>query len=136
MLSEQTPQPMNARPVIEPTLRRTNSGSTAVERQNDISDLEAGPHGVQEKLGPLSPLPGKQQENSENAATNLVDWDGPNDPANPLNKSTAHKWLIMVVVGSATICVTCSSSIASFTYRGMQQDFHISQEVATLSVSM
>jgi hypothetical protein len=39
----------------------------------------------------------------------IVDWQGPDDPENPLKLSTLRKWTILMVLGSATLCVTCAS---------------------------
>jgi len=66
----------------------------------------------------------------------LVDWEGPDDPENPLNLSTLRKWTILMVLGSATLCVTCASSMVASTYDGMMQEFNVSHEVATLALSL
>ncbi|KDQ58732.1 hypothetical protein JAAARDRAFT_128904 [Jaapia argillacea MUCL 33604] len=54
----------------------------------------------------------------------------------PKNFSTFRKWLIVVVVSSSAMCVTCGSGIAPFTEKGIQQDFHISPIVSILSISL
>jgi hypothetical protein len=73
---------------------------------------------------------------SEQKDPNLVDWDGPDDPSNPLNMSEIRKWSIVLVLGTSTLCVTCASSMVANTYRGMQQEFNISHEVATLALTL
>lgn len=78
----------------------------------------------------------KSKLESEKSKQNLVDWDGPDDPRNPLNFSSARKWLIILVVGSATLCVTCTSSMVASTYGGMEREFGVSREVATLGLTL
>ena len=34
--------------------------------------------------------------------TQVVDWDGPNDPQNPMNWSSTHKWAIIALVSTIT----------------------------------
>ncbi|KAJ9104069.1 hypothetical protein QFC20_004646 [Naganishia adeliensis] len=67
---------------------------------------------------------------------NEVTFDGPDDPEDPLNFPTWRKWIIVVTIASASTCVTCASSMAASTYAGLQRSFHISEEVAILTVSL
>ncbi|EPQ55542.1 MFS general substrate transporter [Gloeophyllum trabeum ATCC 11539] len=46
------------------------------------------------------------------------------------------KWLIVLVISSSALCVTCASSIASFSETGIAQSFHVSREVTILSISL
>lgn len=73
-----------------------------------------------------------QEENDPD----LVDWDGPEDPLNPLNTKGWRKWLLIFIVGSATLCTTCASSMVASTYTGMMEEFDISHEVATLALTL
>lgn len=66
----------------------------------------------------------------------LVNWDGDDDPLNPINFTETKKWVIMSTIGTATLACTCASSMVASTYEGMMEDFHISREVATLSLTM
>ncbi|KAF9553357.1 MFS general substrate transporter [Agrocybe pediades] len=63
----------------------------------------------------------------------LVSLDESQDPQ---NMATARKWIIVFVISSAALCVTCASSMASFTEAGAQAEFHVSKEVAILSISL
>ncbi|KII94713.1 hypothetical protein PLICRDRAFT_47737 [Plicaturopsis crispa FD-325 SS-3] len=54
----------------------------------------------------------------------------------PLNKSRFRKWVIVVVISSASLCVTCCSSIAGFTEAGMASEFHVSKEATILGISL
>ncbi|GJJ13985.1 hypothetical protein Clacol_008242 [Clathrus columnatus] len=50
--------------------------------------------------------------------------------------SKLKKHLILLVLFTASTCVTCASSIAGTTEMGIQQSFHISHEVAILGISL
>ncbi|KAI1076475.1 MFS general substrate transporter [Whalleya microplaca] len=64
-----------------------------------------------------------------------VAWDGFDDPMCPQSMSIFHKWLIVVIVGMGSLCVTCASSIYTSTYGQMNPEFRISQIVGTLGLS-
>lgn len=66
----------------------------------------------------------------------LVNWDGDDDPSNPLNFTETRKWVIMMTIGTATLACTCASSMVASTYEGMMEDFNVSREVATLSLTL
>ncbi|KAJ3729655.1 major facilitator superfamily domain-containing protein [Lentinula raphanica] len=54
----------------------------------------------------------------------------------PQSISLARKWLIVLVISSSALCVTCASSAASFTEDGVSETFHVSQEVTILAISL
>ncbi|TFY76597.1 hypothetical protein EWM64_g7414 [Hericium alpestre] len=54
----------------------------------------------------------------------------------PQKKSLLLRWLAVLTISSASVCVTCASSVASFTEAGIQQTFGISKEVAILGISL
>lgn len=66
---------------------------------------------------------------------NLVTWTE-NDPDNPFNWSYPRKAMLLSVVTSCAFCVTCTSSIISNAYQGIQDEFHISRIVAILGLSL
>lgn len=74
--------------------------------------------------------------NTEDEKSNLVGWDGPDDPKNPINFTETKKWTIMIAIGTATLACTCASSMVASTYEGMMEDFNVSREVATLSLTL
>ncbi|KAJ8593269.1 MFS general substrate transporter [Rhizopogon salebrosus TDB-379] len=55
---------------------------------------------------------------------------------NPQNMSLFRRWLAVLVISSAALCVTCASSIAAFTEQGVAQTFHVSREVTVLGISL
>lgn len=67
---------------------------------------------------------------------NLVEWDGPNDPENPLNLPTLRRWGITLSLASMTMWITFSSSVFSVATRTTAAEFHVSTEVTTLGTSL
>ncbi|KUJ19116.1 MFS general substrate transporter [Mollisia scopiformis] len=65
----------------------------------------------------------------------LVKWDD-NDHLNPQNLPVVRKWLITVAVCVGALAVTCGSSIYSAIYDQIIAEFHSSQEVVTLGLSL
>ncbi|RDB22078.1 Efflux pump atB [Hypsizygus marmoreus] len=54
----------------------------------------------------------------------------------PQNLSVITKWTSVIVISCASLCVTCASSVATFTEEGVANEFHISQLVTVLSLSL
>lgn len=65
----------------------------------------------------------------------LVSWI-PNDPRNPMEFSNATKWFITMVVAFVTLAVALVSSAYTGGLLKIMHEFSISQEVATLGVSL
>ncbi|OMP86650.1 putative drug/proton antiporter YHK8 [Diplodia seriata] len=55
---------------------------------------------------------------------------------NPRLMNMARRWLIVVIVSSSSLCVTCASSIYTSTYGQLTSEFHSSRIVATLGLSL
>ncbi|KAF8659474.1 hypothetical protein AX16_001841 [Volvariella volvacea WC 439] len=55
---------------------------------------------------------------------------------NPQNLPPWRKWIAVLVISSASLCVTCASSVAAFTQDGVVNEFRVSHEVAVLSISL
>jgi hypothetical protein len=67
---------------------------------------------------------------------NLIVWDGPNDPENPMNWPTSKKSIVTVVLGLMTFCVTFASSVFSNATIDTAKEFGVSTEVTTLGTSL
>ncbi|GAA5985835.1 hypothetical protein JCM5350_006909 [Sporobolomyces pararoseus] len=50
--------------------------------------------------------------------------------------SLMMRWLCVIVVSSCGFCVTSASSMIAFTYPQVEREFHVSQEVITLGLSL
>lgn len=54
----------------------------------------------------------------------------------PQKMSALRCWIAVLVISSASLCVTCASSVAAFTETGSAETFHVSHEVTILGVSL
>ncbi|KAG7539600.1 hypothetical protein FFLO_03476 [Filobasidium floriforme] len=120
-----TPVPYNSGETHSVTIsdaeRTVRSSSMDAERAGTETLAEAVAGGEDKKMD-LDP--------------NECRFEGEDDPDDPLNIPFWKKWIAVITVGTGAICVTCTSSMASSTYAGIEREFGISQEVAILSVSL
>lgn len=59
-----------------------------------------------------------------------------NDPRNPLHFSFSYKWMATVTMGFATLCVSFCSSAYTGGLPSLMEQFHSSQEVTVLGLTM
>jgi DHA1 family multidrug resistance protein-like MFS transporter len=78
----------------------------------------------------------KKQKEEKQEDPSLVEWDGVNDPENPMNWKASKKWLITVMFGLLTFCVTFASSVFSNATEATAIEFGVSTEVTTLGTSL
>ncbi|KAJ6621329.1 MFS polyamine transporter [Mycena sp. CBHHK59/15] len=72
-----------------------------------------------------------------NDTTILVDWDGPDDPQNPLNWSYEHKWAATIAVSSFTFISPISSSMIAPASAQLASQFGITDSaVVALTTSV
>lgn len=60
----------------------------------------------------------------------------PNDPENPKNWSKAYKWYCTMVVAITCFVVAFASSVITADIKGVCDEFHVSEEVALLSITV
>lgn len=65
-----------------------------------------------------------------------VKFTGDDDPKCPRSMSTLRKWLIVIIVSSTSLSVSCASSLYTSTYAQIEPYFHISGIVATLGLTL
>ena len=58
------------------------------------------------------------------------------DPENPKNWSKAYKWYITMVVAFTCFVVALCSSVVTADFPGVEKTFHVSQEVAFLTITV
>jgi multidrug resistance protein len=97
-----------------------------MKKEEEDLDLESGDD-AQHQLTP------NEKEPKE---PNLVEWDGPDDPENPMNMPHWRKWLITMTMSSMTMWLTFASSVFSTATRVTAQQFNVSTEVMTLATSL
>ncbi|KAF1953759.1 MFS general substrate transporter [Byssothecium circinans] len=66
----------------------------------------------------------------------LVKFEGDADPLNPRNMTMLRRWMIVLIVSSSSLCVTCASSLYTSTYSQLILEFHTSRLVCTLGLSL
>ncbi|KAJ5106929.1 MFS general substrate transporter [Penicillium angulare] len=121
----------------------------ALNDDNDIADTQPfrGPHGNQQGCDTAVPCQKEHDlqrgpfEKSHSEVTVpdsriIVSFEGDHDPLCPRSLTSIRKWAIVIIVCTATICVTCASSIYTTTYTQMNDEFGISSIVATLGLSL
>lgn len=119
-------------------LRRLSRDS---EKEKD-SDLESpiAPPVDQDANIDIEKQGGRQDNGHDNADEerdpNLVDWDGDDDPENPMNWNPVRKWAIATSMGSMTLVVTFASSVFSAATMVTAQQFGVSSEVMILGVAL
>ncbi|QMW38836.1 hypothetical protein G4B11_002072 [Aspergillus flavus] len=64
-----------------------------------------------------------------------VSFDGDQDPMCPRSMSSVRKWVIVLIVCTGTLCVTCTSSIYTTTYTQMDPEFQTSTLISTVGLS-
>lgn len=109
---EQAPSPAYSSSSSSSTEQMANNG---LDGSNEPKDLEAG----KEAKDPF-----------------LIEFDGPNDPMNPMNWSTTTKVSQTALLASLTFVVTFASSVFSVASKSVAEKFGVSQEVTVLGVSL
>jgi hypothetical protein len=80
--------------------------------------------------------PGEEGKLEGKKDPNLIEWDGPNDPNNPMNFPRWRKWVITTMMGVMTFCITFASSVFSTATEATAEVFGVSSEVMTLGTSL
>ncbi|WVR03429.1 hypothetical protein IAU60_000420 [Kwoniella sp. DSM 27419] len=79
---------------------------------------------------------GSQSNNEKAKQADLVSWDGPDDPCDPLNWPRSKKMKVTMLYGATACCASFSSSIFSAASQNVARDFNISTEVSILGLSL
>lgn len=76
-----------------------------------VADVEKGAQSqARSTLTDERTLSGDAPRPEETQDPNIVDWDGPDDPANPLNWPAKKKWSIIAALGAVTFITPLASS--------------------------
>ncbi|GAA6020209.1 hypothetical protein JCM10207_004371 [Rhodosporidiobolus poonsookiae] len=83
-----------------------------------------------------SQLPEERAEEEAPPDVRWVEWDGPDDPANPLNWSRRRKWFISSV--GIMFCALVSLSVAAYSISetSIREELHTGRELATLGITL
>jgi multidrug resistance protein len=109
------------------------------DRFGDVQDESAndtGDEGVTEKDLEKGDTAADKKHKEPAKDPNLIVWDGPNDPENPMNWPARKKWIVTIALGLMTFCVTFASSVFSNATVPTSKEFGVSTEVTTLGTSL
>ncbi|RJE20598.1 transporter [Aspergillus sclerotialis] len=131
-----TDQPATERIYIEKGIQTDDSllktalsrASAATPNQGNSNSLSADGEGD----GDVE----KQKPKYYDPETMLVHWTGSDDPDHPRNISYVRKWVITVMLGLMTVCVTIASSIFSSATQTTAKVFNVAPEVMVLGTSL
>ncbi|KAF4550299.1 Citrinin biosynthesis cluster MFS transporter-like protein [Elsinoe fawcettii] len=95
----------------------------------------------QDLLVALKPLDWQHTENVQaikplDTQSNIVRFEGPDDPNEPINWTPLRRWSIVVSSSLVSFVVSFGSSIWSATLPDISREFNVSQDVALLGVSL
>ncbi|KAI4132689.1 MAG: hypothetical protein LQ347_002494 [Umbilicaria vellea] len=93
--------------------------------QGSPPGIFAGPPGPPGPGGPRGPQD-----------PNIVDWNGPDDPGNPMNWPRSKKWLVTFTFSLMTFVITFASSVFSTATVVTSKEYGVSTEVTTLGTSL
>jgi hypothetical protein len=89
----------------------TTVTSTASNFDKDIEKDAVSGRGSIISSRAESIIPNHDPKSQTEVDPNIVDWDGPDDPENPMNWSTGRKWGAIAVVSGITFLTPLGSSI-------------------------
>jgi DHA1 family multidrug resistance protein-like MFS transporter len=109
----------------------TFDGNEVIEGSGDDTDLERGDQSSDEEKAEQL-----RRKGSKHRDPNLIEWDGPDDPENPMNWPASKKWIVTIALGMMTFCVTFASSVFSNATVPVAELYGVSTEVTTLGTSL
>lgn len=107
----------------------TEMGSTNLEK--DV-EKEGASRGVSTRTTPIPSLHGDSKlevEVEEQDDPNVVDWDGHDDPENPLNWSNKRKWAAIGMVSMVTFLTPLGSSVFAPGVPLVMDEFHSNSQI-------
>lgn len=124
---------------VEPA---SEPSSQFVSRPQSFKSEEEAEDGIEETFVPAQDLEtgydqhGGDHKDIDDGNINLVDWDGPSDPNNPINWSRKRKWWISILTAFMTFVISFGSSVFSATTTVTAEKFGASSEVMILGVTL
>ena len=76
------------------------------------------------------------ESDGDGAEPPFVDWDGPEDISNPLNWSNTRKMIAVLSICSLAFVSSFASSVFAPAAVSIAEEFHVSETVANLGVSL
>ncbi|KZT75016.1 MFS polyamine transporter [Daedalea quercina L-15889] len=127
--------------VATPALDAPNAASAPAYEQEQTRSCDSGREGTldasHDEPEKSSQQPMSEKQVSSDDGVIVVDWDGPDDPANPRNWSSNKKWAAAITVSAFTFISPISSSMVAPAAAQIAEQFHITSSVETsLTVSV
>ncbi|KAF2426541.1 MFS general substrate transporter [Tothia fuscella] len=120
---------------VEPgtgSLRRNGHQDVASSSKDEDSSLQTSTIDIEKQP--------TQAETAEDVPPlkdpNLIEWDSPTDPQNPMNFSQRRRWIITASLGAMTFSITFASSVFSQATSVTATLFSVSDEVMILGTSL
>lgn len=79
---------------------------------------------------------GPIKESQSDRDSNIIMFEGPEDPENPMNWTRIRKWTITAILAGMTFVTTFTSAIFSTSVNATAREFHASTEAMTLGTSL
>lgn len=106
---------------------------TGGDKEKDETDIESA---SRSSAANVEVEQGQDRAEQGDKDPDLVDWDGPDDPENPMNWPVQRKWVVTMVLAWTCVWVTFASSVFSQATMVTAQEFGVSTEVMTLGTSL
>ncbi|KAL9948791.1 hypothetical protein ACHAPW_002121 [Verticillium nonalfalfae] len=110
---------------------------TDVEQQQASSSPNLGQTAIELRVDPQAVKNQSNDANESGSNPNTVDWDGPDDPQNPLNWPDVRKWLNIGLISGLTFVTPLGSSMFAPGVPAIMVEFgESSSTMATFAVSI
>ncbi|KAK5651377.1 hypothetical protein OQA88_12534 [Cercophora sp. LCS_1] len=136
-LNEKATTPTTASPFDTDVERGTTARSEDFDAAATIIGSERGSSREKDDSSFYAPEPERISEEKEEEDSNVVDWDGPTDPENPMNWTDKKKWANIAVLSIMTLVTPLGSSMFAPGIPKILMEFHeTSSTTATFLLSV
>jgi len=130
-----SPQTSRYEPIdLEKSVKQRRLSRTASRRSSILPERAEYALSTIRSRRPIAPFT-HALEHQKTKADVLVDFDGPDDPYNPLNWSFNKKVITTLLYGFTTMGATWASSVYSAAIGQISEEFHVGTEVTTLGLT-
>ncbi|RMD42315.1 hypothetical protein DV735_g2811, partial [Chaetothyriales sp. CBS 134920] len=123
---------------LESGSSHTHSKASSMSEQEELASRVGGLEKIETQATHRSARSARSTQSRRPAhrVTTAQDWEGPDDPGNPLNWTMGWKAYTMIMVSLQAITSTFGSSIISPGTREIAQEFNVSTTAAILALSL
>ncbi|KMU82403.1 vitamin B6 transporter bsu1 [Coccidioides immitis H538.4] len=104
----------------------------------NAADVETGSHPQTSHGSEItSEIPAQESLQRTPEKSNIVDWDGPDDPQNPINWSSVRRWMTITIVSVVTFLNAFGSTVFAPSVPEVMHEFNIdSGALSSFTVSV